>query len=616
LINMPLTARRLLVAAGALVLAASVLHAQQPGPQSGNPGGGRGGTRGGGQGPGPLPDPAQLPGGSSGPVRPGAPPRDNQTPKGAGKISGRVVAADTGHPLRRAQIRLTATDVRGNHTATTDNDGKYEFTDLAAARYRLQISKAGYVTLEYGQAHPFETGKPLDISDGQTLDKIDFSLPRGSVISGRLTDEFGDPIADASVQAMRYQFVNGQRQLVPAGRPGTSDDIGQYRIFGLMPGDYIVRATVRDTAMIAAALGGGVEDPSGYPITYYPGTTDVGQAQSVTVALGQEMNSVFFSLVPARLARLSGTVIDSQGHTLSGAIVLVRPATGGGAGPFNVGGGNQVRADGSFTINNVPPGEYTLDVQQRPRDLANLGTTQLEFASIPVSVSGGDLTGLTIVTTAGVSLSGRVVLQSQKTQGVSPRGIQVAAVSPTGGQSIMGIAGRALGGGRVNDDGTFDLRGLAGPQRISVGNMPAGWVLKSITLEGEDITDTPFDFKTGRNLSGLVVTLTDQVTDLSGTVSDSRGQAAKDYVVVIFPDDSHLWGGQSRFVQTSRPNQDGTFDIKGLPPAKYLAVALDSLENGTQSDPTVLERLRPHAKSFTLADGQPQTLKLELSSFQ
>src|SRR5713226_1016371 len=103
-----------------------------------------------------------------------------------------------------------------------------------------------------------------------------------------------------------------------------------------MPGDYIVRAMVQDKTMIAAAFGGG-EDPSGYPTTYYPGTTDVGQAQSVNVALGQELNSVFFSLVPARLARISGTVIDSQGHALSGGVVLVRSAMGGGAGgPLNI----------------------------------------------------------------------------------------------------------------------------------------------------------------------------------------------------------------------------------------------------------------------------------------
>jgi hypothetical protein len=112
------------------------------------------------------------------------------------------------------------------------------------------------------------------------------------------------------------------------------------------------------------------------------------------------------------------------------------------------------------------------------------------------------------------------------------------------------------------------------------------------------------------------VTLTDKLTDLSGTVRDSRGQPVTDYVVVIFPDDNTLWKGQSRFVRATRPNQEGTFEIKGLPPAKYLGVAVDSLETGTQNDPAVLERLRPRAKSFMLIDGQPQTINLELSVSQ
>src|SRR5882672_8009031 len=216
---MPFTAR-VMFAAGALALAVSTAFAQQPDPQ----GGGRG-VRGGGQGPGPLVDPGQFPGGPGGRGRFGGPVRDNQAaPKGTAKLSGRVMAADTGNPLRRAQVRLTAPEIRVNRVATSDNNGRYEFADLAAGQYRLQISKAGYVTLEYGQARPFETGKSLDLADGQSLDKIDFSLPRGSVIAGRLTDEFGDPIADANVQALRYQFVNGQRQLVQVGRSGTSDD--------------------------------------------------------------------------------------------------------------------------------------------------------------------------------------------------------------------------------------------------------------------------------------------------------------------------------------------------------------------------------------------------------
>ena len=147
--------------------------------------------------------------------------------------------------------------------------GATSSTSLPAGRYRLFVDKAGYVALEYGQARPFEAGKPLDITAGQALEKIDFSLPRGSAITGRITDEFGDPITDVQVQALRYQFVNGERQLVNAGRSAQTDDLGAYRIFGLMPGDYVIRASMRPN--MAQGPRGVETEPTGYPGTYYPG---------------------------------------------------------------------------------------------------------------------------------------------------------------------------------------------------------------------------------------------------------------------------------------------------------------------------------------------------------
>jgi hypothetical protein len=189
----------------------------------------------------------------------------------------------------------------------------------------------------------------------------------------------------------------------------------------------------------------------------------------------------------------------------------------------------------------------------------------------------------------------------------------VGATAPSGTQSILGIAGRALGGGRVADDGTFQLRGLAGPQIIRMGNVPVGLTVKSITLDGQDITDAAYDFKPGHDVSGITVTLTDRLTDLSGTVHDNRSQAVTDYVLVVFAQDSKLWGGQSRFIRTARPNQDGAFDLKGLPPGQYYAVAVESLESGAQTDPAVLEQLKPKGKGFTLTEAQTLTLDL---SFQ
>ena len=445
-----------------LIAVATTAAAQPQGPGPG----GRGG-----QGP--------LPGGRGGRFG-GIPPRDNaQAPTGTAKISGRVIAADTGTPIRRAQININSRDAQFNRSVTTDSEGRYELAALPAGRYRLFVNKAGYVALEYGQARPFEAGKPLDITAGQVLEKIDFSLPRGSAITGRITDEFGDPITDVQVQALRYQFLNGERQLVDAGRTAQTDDLGAYRIFGLMPGDYIIRASARPN--MPQGPRGAETEQTGYPGTYYPGVADVSQAQTVTAALGQELSSIGFPLVPARLSRISGTVMGSDGRPLAGAMVMIRARGGAGMGPLRMNiignAGGQVRPDGSFQLTNVPPGEYVLDVQQRPqniRNLQDLNLSQLEFASMPLSVSGGDIDNLTVMTTPGVTVSGRVAYQGQ---GAPKSTLQVTAAPPSGGAAPIGqlINARALGGGRVNQDGTFELRGVAGPQMIRVQSLPVGW---------------------------------------------------------------------------------------------------------------------------------------------
>ena len=572
------------------------------------------------QGPGPAGrGQGPLPGGRGGRFG-GVPPRDNAAaPTGTARISGRVFAGDTGSPIRRAQINVSSRDAQFNRSVTTDSEGRYELSSLPAGRYRMYVDKAGYVPLEYGQARPFEAGKPLDIAEGQALEKIDFSLPRGSAITGRITDEFGDPVTDVQVQALRYQFVNGERQLVIAGRPSQTDDLGAYRVFGLMPGDYVIRAAMRPNMPMGP--GAAERDSIGYPGTYYPGVTDVSQAQTLTAVLGQELSSIAFALVPARLSRISGTVMGSDGRPLAGAMVMIRGRGGVGMAAVRMammanGGNNQVRPDGSFQLTNVPPGDYVLDVQQRPqnvRNLQDLNLAQLEFASVPVTVSGGDIDSLTIVTTPGVTVSGRVAYQGQS---VPKPGLQITAVPPSGGPSPIGMLlnSKALGGGRVGQDGTFELRGIAGPQMIRAQGVPAGWALKSVTLNGADITDTAYDFKSGNNITGLVVTLTDRLTEVTGAVRDGRGQPLADYVLVVFSEDPKLWGAQSRHVQTTRPNQNGTFSIKGLPPGRYLAAVVPSLENGMQNDPAVLEQLRPHARVVSLADGQMLNLNLEMAA--
>jgi hypothetical protein len=162
--------------------------------------------------------------------QPPAPPRDPAAPaqKGTGVIRGRVVAGDTGRPLRRARISLSGVGLGADarRSTSTGIDGSYTFKDLPAARYRITATRGGYLQLEFGQKRPNEQGRPIELGDGGTLQNVDFALPGMSGISGRITDENGEPIEGVSVYAMRSLFFEGRRRLVPVSGSSVRTDEG------------------------------------------------------------------------------------------------------------------------------------------------------------------------------------------------------------------------------------------------------------------------------------------------------------------------------------------------------------------------------------------------------
>src|SRR6478736_4438528 len=276
------------------------------------------------------PGQGQQPQGAAGrgqrPMR--AQPQPADAPRGTSVLRGQIVSADNGSPIRRAQVRVSSPDAREGRLATTDAQGRFEIKELPAGRYTMTASKGGFVALQYGQRRPTESGTPIELGDGQILEKISIALPRGSVLGGRITDEFGEPVANASVVAFRYSYVAGARRLVPAGQNArdTTDDQGHFRLFGLAPGEYYVSATLRS----------GIEatDPSGetpgYSSTYFPGTSNVAEASRVTLAVGQENTNISFGLIATRLVRVSGQVLTSDGTPASNGMIMLFASNSGG----------------------------------------------------------------------------------------------------------------------------------------------------------------------------------------------------------------------------------------------------------------------------------------------
>src|SRR5882672_2002548 len=241
------------------------------------------------------------------------PPRDvgaaPRTATGTASIRGRVFAADSGRPLRRARVP------NNGQTTSTDADGRYEIKDLPGGRYNINVTRSGYLRLSYGQRRPFEQGRPFDLANGQRADNVDFTLPRMSLITGRVLDEANEAISGVRVWAMRPVYFEGRRRLIPESQPVMTDDAGQYRVLGLTPGSYYVMADTRETWTV---VDNGVERVLGYAQTYYPGTPGFTDARRVAVGVGQEASNTDFALIPGRAATVSGTVHDSQGRPVGG----------------------------------------------------------------------------------------------------------------------------------------------------------------------------------------------------------------------------------------------------------------------------------------------------------
>jgi hypothetical protein len=527
------------------------------------------------------------------------PPRDKPaTQPGTASIKGRITIAETGLPLRRARVVLQGSGPLDGRDTTTDLDGRYEFNDLAAGEYRVSASKGMFVGLTYGQRRPNEPGTPITVKDGQSQANINLALPRGGVIAGVLLDDVGDPAAGVRVSAMRQQFREGRRRLTPIGRPVETNDLGQYRIYGLPAGTYFVSALPASANPMIPMLSA----PTGAP-TYFPGTLSETEADRVVVRAARESTLPDFTLVPSRLAKVSGTATSPSG-TPAQVVMLTSIAQADGAsmpGMMTA----MVRPDGSFQLNNVAPGEYMLMAT-----VVNTGAAEPQMVSMPLTVAGEDITGITLQTTVGFRATGRISFE----QSVPPADVTPASLMLVATPSSTEMAG-SMARGTINDDWTFEIKGLAGKRsfRIAKG-LPAGWMIQSVVHRGTDITDTPLQVT--EDLDRITITLTDRPVHMKGSVADAQGRPATDATVVIFPADAALGPPAStRFLRAVRTGEDGRFEARGLPATTYMVVAVTSIETGEEQDPDLLEQLRSLATRVAVNWGDTPDLKLQLARF-
>jgi protocatechuate 3,4-dioxygenase beta subunit len=287
-------------------------------------------------------------------------------PAAAGRVSGRVAAEGANTPIAGARIMLfpagRPTGPLGMPPQTlTDQDGRYVFEQVAAGGYRVQVQKAGFAPV----SDPAQPPPVITVAAGQSLDNVDFRLQKGGAITGRVLDANGDPMSDARIMAMRRgpSSAPGGR-LLPAPMQGMqqTNDLGEYRVSGLAPGEYFIAAAPRGMSPFG---GPGVSPaPAGTArmttaMTFYPGTTDQVAAQVIVVAPGAEVGNIVFTMQTTPSFSVSGIVVDESGSPVAHAMVMLMGDPRSGM--FGPAGSAQSQDDGRFVIGEVTAGSYRVN---------------------------------------------------------------------------------------------------------------------------------------------------------------------------------------------------------------------------------------------------------------
>ena len=531
------------------------------------------------------------------------PPRD-ATPekKGTGIIRGKIVNAE-GRPLRRVQLRLSGDAIPEGRTASTNGEGRFEIAELPSGRYTLNASRAGYLGVSFGQARPGEVARPIELADAQAFANGDFVLQRTSLITGHVFDEAGEPLAGANVLTLQMRFFNGRRRLTPVRGNTFTDDTGQYRLSGLEPGEYYVQASSRETWEGEPPA----KQMMGFLPTYYPAGAGASDGQRVRVRAGQEVSSIDISLIPGKVGNVSGTVVNSQGLPLGGETVnLSFEVRGENFMMMSGGPSTKVNPDGTFIFRNVAPAEYHLNVRT-----AATGDRPMESANVIVSVVGGDVEGFNVATSAAGVVTGRVVVEGNAPL-PSPLSKMTVRSLPVERDTAVNF-GSIPDNGRVKDDGTFELKSVAGSVRLTVSPLADGWAIRQIDQNGRDYTTQPFE-TAGQTMDGFTIVLTNRFAAISGTLRDSKGNVVPQGTAILFPDESSLWVEDLRSIRTARVDQSGVFTIKGVRPGTYYGIAAVGVSNNQWNDPEYLDSLRQDAQRVTVKEGEDQRLDLVVKS--
>jgi protocatechuate 3,4-dioxygenase beta subunit len=503
--------------------------------------------------------PAQPPGNSA----------KTQKPPGNCTVSGRVTGAADGMPLRSARVGLIQANERRHplvYATTTNNEGHFEIKQIESGRYEFFASHIGYLEQHYqAKGADADSGAVLSLTSGQEVNDAVFRLVRAGVITGKVVDDTGEPMMNVSVSVLHKPSDEEREKEGPRAKKlemtsvstVATDDRGEYRIYGLKPGEYFVKAV--ETGEGAMFFGQMQEESdeivlrelgSQFAPVFYPGVLQMDQAQAVTLSVGEEAQADL-AMRRVKMVEVAGRVIGPDGAPAIRAYVrLSQPGVEDWGG--ELGGGTDSK--GEFSIKSVAPGSYYITAGMRDKDKFYNTRQKIDVAEAKVE-------GLVLSLGGGATIHGRVRTASGAPP---PVGRMMIRLQPSAEEGDSTSAG-----GELSKDSSFEINAVAdGGYALAVYGLEPGWFVKSAHLGNDDALQIGVQVENGVAKDNLDIVISSDGAQIEGTVTDSDKSQPLTGVQVKARVDPPSDYNYSRF-RTTTTDQNGHFVLKDVPPGKY-----------------------------------------------
>lgn len=504
--------------------------------------------------------------------------------KANAKLAGRIII--DGQPALAIQVLLKKRDSQEDLasastqspavSAITNADGRYQITNLAAGAYRVSVYAPAYV-IEGESLLSYEYGKNVNIAEGEQIENLDFSLMRGGVITGKVTDDYGKPVIAEGVGAFRLD-QQGKRDNTAAVQMlrWQTDDRGVYRIFGLEPGRYVigVGASSKDSLQPIGNRGS-------YRRTYHPDVVDESSAKIIEVKPGGEVENVDIKLSRATKSyTASGRVIDAETSKPLPAVTIGCEFAKAAGSNFRM-GDTTTNSNGEFRIEGLSPNTYIASV-------FNPGPSDLYSDPVKFDVADDDVVGLEIKMIRGASISGLAEVEGTRDPSVLALLSQVAVrAEGTSQETAMLIMMLMQGGGvgTINSNGTLRIAGVR-PGRTRIVALPPpelkGFTLARVERNGAEIKD--FNVAQGEQITGVRLVFTYGTSVLAGHVEIKGGALPLNAQMTVRIVREGVSPDEWWFAKQANVDARGQFSIEGVSEGNYKAYLM-IFTNDTSSPP-------------------------------